>query len=146
MSIPLEKARDLGSSLAQSEEYKAVLESQKALAEDPDALGLLQSFEKERAKLQNLQALGMQLPPSALAEIQSIQEKIQTNGAIQKLVQNQRTFDELLRSVNMEINKQIDSAARAALPNLFVGEGEEGEGEAPEEEEPPPSGPRLIRP
>ena len=117
MSDPLEMARDLGKAIADSTEYKGLLDCEKNFGADQEAIGLLKSFEKERQKMQNLQALGLEVPPSAMEDLESIQERIQANGAIQKLMGCQKAYEGLLKSVNEQINKQIDEVTRATLPH-----------------------------
>jgi cell fate (sporulation/competence/biofilm development) regulator YlbF (YheA/YmcA/DUF963 family) len=116
MSDPLEMARDLGRSIAASAQYQDLMNSEKSFAGDTEAVGLLKSFEGERKKLQNLKALGMELPPSALQELETIQEKIRDNGAIKNLMNNQKNYEDLLRKVNEEINRQIEEVTKASLP------------------------------
>jgi cell fate (sporulation/competence/biofilm development) regulator YlbF (YheA/YmcA/DUF963 family) len=116
MSDPLDKAADLGRAIAASTEYQGLLNCEKDFAKNTEAIGLLKSFERERQKLANLESLGVQVPPSAVAELESIQEKIQSNDSIKKLMECQKAYEGLLKRVNEEINKQIDSVTKSVLP------------------------------
>jgi len=126
MSV-IEKAKDLGQSIAESPEYQAFVSEEEQFLKSPDAVDLMKQYEKETLKLQNLQALGLPIPPSAVTEIQGIQEKIRTHPAIQKLVEAQKGYEDLLRRVNEEINGAIEERSRPSS-NLIIPGREGGSG------------------
>lgn len=127
MSTPLDLARTLGKAIADSSEYQGLLTCEKDFSKNTEAIGLLKSFERERQKLQNLESLGVEVPPSAMAELETIQQKIQDNDQIKKLMECQRAYEGLLKNVNDEINKQIDEVTKQALPHPPVTDGSEEE-------------------
>lgn len=114
MSV-IEKARELGQAIAESPEYRAFASEEEAFLKAQDAVDLMKDYEKETLKLQNLQALGLPIPPSAVADLQAIQAKIQEHPAIQKLVEAQKGYEDLLRRVNEEINGSIEGRSRSNL-------------------------------
>jgi cell fate (sporulation/competence/biofilm development) regulator YlbF (YheA/YmcA/DUF963 family) len=117
MTTPLEIAKTLGQAIAGSSEYQGLLTCEKDFSKNTEAIGLLKSFERERQKLQNLETLGVEVPPSAMSELETIQQKIQDNESIKKLMECQKAYEGLLKQVNDEINKQIDEVTRSVLPH-----------------------------
>jgi len=126
-TTPLEIARTLGKAIADSNEYQGLLSCEKDFSKNNEAIGLLKSFERERQKLQNLETLGVEVPPSAMAELETIQQKIQDNDSIKKLMECQKAYEGLLKKVNDEINKQIDEVTKSVLPHPPQPDGNEEE-------------------
>jgi cell fate (sporulation/competence/biofilm development) regulator YlbF (YheA/YmcA/DUF963 family) len=114
MSV-IERAKELGQAIAESPEYQAFVSEEESFLKTQDAVDLMKEYEKETLKLQNLQALGLPVPPSAVTDLQSIQEKIREHPAIQKLVEAQKGYEDLLRRVNEEINGSIEGRSRSNL-------------------------------
>ncbi len=122
MTDPMEIARILGRAIAGSTEYKGLLDCEKTFSGNTEAIGLLKEFEQERQKLQNLETLGVEVPPSALTDLESLQQKIQDNDSIKQLMECQKKYEGLLRKVNDEINRQIEEVAKAHFPQKLIEE------------------------
>lgn len=118
-----ERARDLGQAIAESLEYKLFVEREEVFLKTQDAVDLMKDFEREVSKLQNLQALGLEVPPSALSDLKLLEERIRGHVTIQQLFQAQKDYEDLLRKVNEAIGGAIEGRG----PQILTPDG----GEAP---------------
>jgi len=98
-----EKGRELGRIIGQSPEYQALKRSSEALNEDKAAVALLQEMEKLRGEAQRLIQNGENPTPEMEQQLDSMLEKIQSQGAYQRAVAAQENFDKLMLRVNQWI-------------------------------------------
>jgi len=119
MSV-IEKAKELGQELVESEEYKELKKKESALYDDEEATSLLEEYENTNKQLQMARANGQEVSEKQQKELQSIQMKMEQNPAIKSYIESQKKFNEVMNSVNEIINGYIT--------------GEEGEQEAQEQE------------
>ena len=92
-----DKAKDLGRSIGQSEEYKAVKRSSEALSNDREAATLLRQMEQIRQ------------------EAQALLQQVQGNAAYQRAVAAQENFDKLMLRVNQWIGDGIRAGATSPI-------------------------------
>lgn len=114
----LGQAKTLGQAIAQSQEFQALLEKEKEFYGNSEAVELLKQYDKEMMKIKNLQALGLAVPATAMESLEELQGKIQASAPIQQLLSTQRTYEELLRKVNEEINREIERVTKEKMGSL----------------------------
>ncbi|MCF8002267.1 MAG: YlbF family regulator [Halanaerobiales bacterium] len=119
MSV-IEKAKELGQELVESEEYKELKKKESALYDDEEATSLLEEYENTNKQLQMARSNGQEVSEKQQKQLQSIQMKMEQNPAIKSYIESQKKFNEVMNSVNKIINGYIT--------------GEEGEQEAQEQE------------
>lgn len=119
MSV-IEKAKELGQELVESEEYKELKKKESALYDDEEATSLLEEYENTNKQLQMARANGQEVSEKQQKQLQSIQMKMEQNPTIKSYIESQKKFNEVMNSVNKIINGYIT--------------GEDEEEEAQEEE------------
>ena len=117
----LEQAKTLGQALANSNEFQTLISCEKDFYRNKEAVELLEQYDKETMKMKNLRGLGMSVPSSSMEALEGLQAKIQSNPAIQQLLSTQKAYEDLLKRVNEEINKEIDSLTRAHMGDADSG-------------------------
>lgn len=119
MSV-IEKAKELGQELVESEEYKELKKKESALYDDEEATSLLEEYENTNKQLQMARANGQEVSEKQQKQLQSIQMKMEQNPSIKSYIESQKKFNEVMNSVNKIINGYIT--------------GEEGQQESQEQE------------
>jgi len=106
MSV-IEKAKELGQELVESEEYKELKRKEKALYDDEDATSLLEEYENINKQLQMARANGQEVNDQQQKKMQSLQMKMEQNPSIKSYIESQKKFNEVMNSVNKIINGYI---------------------------------------
>ena len=119
MSV-IEKAKELGQELVDSEEYKELKRKESALYDDEEATSLLEEYENINKQLQMARANGQEVNDDQQKKMQSLQMKMENNPSIKSYIESQKKFNEVMNSVNKIINGYIT--------------GEEGEQEAAQDQ------------
>lgn len=108
----IEIARELGVSLAESEEFQKVLLARHRVAEDDALTELIRSFHQKRQDVYNL----MQSPDmekedaiAATVDMERLQQQLYENPLFSGLMTAEQEFQNLVASVNREINACIGS-------------------------------------
>lgn len=111
----LEKAREVGRLLGQTDEHKALRRAQERLNDDRDSVGRLNRLvELERdfaAKLQE----GKEIPEAERSEYEEVASQLQASPVYQGIVAAQSNFDKLMHRVNEEMSKGMESAAQSNI-------------------------------
>jgi cell fate (sporulation/competence/biofilm development) regulator YlbF (YheA/YmcA/DUF963 family) len=110
-----DKAKDLGRSIGQSEEYKAVRRSSEALSNDREAAAILRQMEQIRKEAQAVIDRGGQPPAEAEAQLDDLLQQVQGNAAYQRAVAAQENFDKLMLRVNQWISDGIRTGAASPI-------------------------------
>jgi cell fate (sporulation/competence/biofilm development) regulator YlbF (YheA/YmcA/DUF963 family) len=110
-----DKAKDLGRSIGQSEEYKAVKRSSEALSNDREAATLLRQMEQIRQEAQAQIDRGEQPPEAAELQLDALLQQVQGNAAYQRAVAAQENFDKLMLRVNQWIGDGIRAGATSSI-------------------------------
>src|SRR4051812_4887037 len=95
-----DKAKDLGRTIGQSPEYKAVKRSSEALNEDRESSELLRRMEGIRNEAQAMLDRGVQPTAEMEAQLDALLEQVQTQPTYQRAVVAQDNFDKLMLRVN----------------------------------------------
>lgn len=115
----IEKARELGRLIGQSEEYKALERARERFAADKDAVERVNKLAQLESQI--AQALQRDEEPGeeAREEYEKAFSLLQSNSAYQGMVAAQSNFDRILGKVNEEISKGVEtgSQSRIILPS-----------------------------
>ncbi|MBC8087568.1 MAG: YlbF family regulator [Phycisphaerae bacterium] len=110
-----DKAKDLGRTIGQSEEYKAVKRSSEALNEDRESSTLLQQMEAIRQEAQAMLDRGQQPTAEMETQLDGLLEQVQTHASYQRAVVAQDNFDKLMLRVNTWIADGIKAGATSSI-------------------------------
>jgi cell fate (sporulation/competence/biofilm development) regulator YlbF (YheA/YmcA/DUF963 family) len=110
-----EKAKDLGRTIGQSEEYKAVKRSSEALNGDREASSILRQMEKIRSDAQALIDGGQEPTAEMEQQLDELLQQVQTNPSYQKAIVAQDNFDKLMLRVNGWIADGIRAGATSSI-------------------------------
>ncbi len=102
----LEKARELGIALSQSEEFIRMQSTQSALESDAAVVGVLQAYREKQGELvENLSSENTdRLLVAALSkDVETLQEQLLSNAIFNAAVEAQNAFNQLMEAVNKEI-------------------------------------------
>jgi cell fate (sporulation/competence/biofilm development) regulator YlbF (YheA/YmcA/DUF963 family) len=110
-----DKAKDLGRSIGQSEEYKAVKRSSEALNNDREATAVLRQMEKIRQDAQAMIDRGEEPTPDMEQQLDGLLQQVQGNSAYQGAISAQDNFDKLMLRVNQWIADGIRTGATSQI-------------------------------
>ena len=103
----LKKARELGKSLKESEEYKELVEAQNALDSDEETQRMIQEYEAKRNEVQIKQMTG-QNADEELRELTELEGKIMEKETMQRYTKAEERFRNLVDEANQEIVKAME--------------------------------------
>jgi len=110
-----DKAKDLGRTIGQSEEYKAVKRSSEALNADRDATAVLRQMEKIRTDAQAMIDRGEEPTVEMEQQLDALLQQVQGNSAYQRAISAQDNFDKLMLRVNQWIADGIRTGATSPI-------------------------------
>lgn len=110
-----DKAKDLGRTIGQSEEYKAVKRSSEGLNSDRDATVVLRQMEAIRTEAQKMIDRGEEPTPEMEQQLDALLGQVQSNAAYQRAIAAQENFDKLMLRVNQWIADGIRSGAASPI-------------------------------
>lgn len=110
-----DKAKDLGRTIGQSAEYKAVKRSSEALNEDRESSALLRQMEQIRQDAQAMLDRGQQPTQEMEQQLDALLEQVQGHDAYQRAVVAQDNFDKLMLRVNTWIADGIKAGATSSI-------------------------------
>lgn len=110
-----DKAKDLGRSIGQSEEYKAVKRSSDALNNDREATTILRQMEKIRTDAQAMIDRGEEPTGEMEQQLDALLQQVQGNPAYQRAIAAQDNFDKLMLRVNQWIADGIRAGATSSI-------------------------------
>lgn len=115
MDTMKERAHELGRTLGQSEEFKALQRARERLLEDADlvqTMNRLETLERDiSAYLQN----NMEPGDAEKEEYEQNFQKLQSSSLYQGLVAAQSNFDKLVTRMNEEISRGMEAGARSRI-------------------------------
>ena len=109
------KAKDLGRTIGQSDEYKAVKRSSEALNNDRDATTVLRQMEKIRQDAQAMIDRGEEPTNEMEQHLDTLLQQVQGNSAYQAAISAQDNFDKLMLRVNQWIADGIRAGATSSI-------------------------------
>ena len=110
-----DKAKDLGRTIGQSDEYKAVKRSSEALNGDREASTVLRQMEKIRTEAQAMIDRGQEPTAEMEQELDALLQQVQGNPAYQSALSAQENFDKLMLRVNQWIADGIRTGATSSI-------------------------------
>jgi len=103
----LKKAKELGEALKESEEYKELVEAQKALDSDEETQKLLNEYNEKAQEIQLKQLTGENIS-EGMAELQKLEEEIMNSESMKRYTEAEKNFKDLIDSANQEIVKAME--------------------------------------
>ena len=110
-----DKAKDLGRTIGQSDEYKAVKRSSEALNGDREASTVLRQMEKIRTDAQAMIDRGQEPTAEMEQQLDALLQQVQGNTAYQSALAAQENFDKLMLRVNQWIADGIRAGATSPI-------------------------------
>ena len=110
-----DKAKELGRTIGQSDEYKAVKRSSEALNMDAEASRLLRRMESIRTEAQALIDGGKEPTQEMEQELDTLLNQVQTQAVYQRAIVAQDNFDKLMMRVNTWIADGIRAGATSSI-------------------------------
>jgi cell fate (sporulation/competence/biofilm development) regulator YlbF (YheA/YmcA/DUF963 family) len=110
-----DKAKDLGRSIGQSDEYKAVKRSSEALNNDRDATTMLRQMETIRQDAQGMVDRGEVPTTDMEQQLDALLQQVQVNPRYQAAISAQDNFDKLMLRVNQWIADGIRAGATSSI-------------------------------
>jgi cell fate (sporulation/competence/biofilm development) regulator YlbF (YheA/YmcA/DUF963 family) len=111
----IERARELGRMIGQTEEYKALGRARQNLDSDREAVEALNKLAELEAQIASALRSGQEPSQEAQQAYESSFGKLQGSSVYQALVAAQSNFDKLLGRVNDEIGKGIELGAQSRI-------------------------------
>ncbi len=110
-----DKAKDLGRTIGQSAEYKAVKRSSDALQGDREASTVLRQMEQIRNEAQAMMDRGAEPTAEMEQALDALLHQVQGNEAYQSAIAAQENFDKLMLRVNQWIADGIRAGATSSI-------------------------------
>jgi cell fate (sporulation/competence/biofilm development) regulator YlbF (YheA/YmcA/DUF963 family) len=111
----LEKAKEVGRLLGQTDEYKALQRARQRLNDDREAVESLNRLsELERSIAMQLQN-GEAPSEESQQEYEELASKLQSGPVYQGVVAAQSNFDRLLQKVNEEMGAGIEAGSKSSI-------------------------------
>ena len=99
----LDKAKELGEVISQSEEYEELQVAQGELDKDEVAQRLIQEVQSTQKRMEMANNAGMQPSQEQIAEMEKKREEMNGNETVQSYIQAHQKFNSLMNEVNEAI-------------------------------------------
>jgi cell fate (sporulation/competence/biofilm development) regulator YlbF (YheA/YmcA/DUF963 family) len=113
--VMLEKAKDVGRLLGQSDQYKALQRARQQLNEDREAVELVNRLAELERDLQGSLQKGEEPTAEQQKEYEETFSRLQSGSTYQALVSAQSNFDRVLQKVNEQIGEGIDAGSKSSI-------------------------------
>jgi cell fate (sporulation/competence/biofilm development) regulator YlbF (YheA/YmcA/DUF963 family) len=110
-----ERAREIGRLLAHTDEYKALKRANEQLAENREAVSVLNRLSTLEGELSASLRAGQEPPIEQQQEYEGAVERLQQMTAYQSLVAAQSNFDRLMVRINEDIAKGIEAGEQSRI-------------------------------
>lgn len=110
-----ERAREIGRLLAHTDEYKALKRANEMIADDREAVTVLNRLTALESQLANALRSGNEPTVEEQQEYEGAVERLQQMTAYQSLVAAQSNFDRLMVRINEEIAKGIEAGEQSRI-------------------------------
>lgn len=100
----VERAKSFAKVLASSQEFQKFYSAEEKLNRDQEAQSLLEQFKRKQQEFQESRMSGKGVRGGAVAEIQSLQDKLQANPTIMAWAQAQQDAISLIQEANQMIS------------------------------------------
>ncbi|NIY07186.1 MAG: hypothetical protein GWN02_02390 [Gemmatimonadetes bacterium] len=111
----MEKARELGRLIGQTDEYKALQRARERMNEDRETVELVNRVAEMEQDVARAIQRGEAPEESVREEYEQVISRLQSSPVYQGLVAAQSNFDKILARVNEEIGKGMEAAAQSRI-------------------------------
>lgn len=111
----LERAKEVGRLLGQTEEYKALQRQRQRLNEDRETVEMVNRLAELERELQGQLQQGQQPTEEQQKEYEDTFSELQSGSIYQGVVAAQSNFDRLLQKVNEQIGAGIEEGAQSSI-------------------------------
>jgi cell fate (sporulation/competence/biofilm development) regulator YlbF (YheA/YmcA/DUF963 family) len=111
----LEKAKEVGRMLGQTDEYKALQRARERLNDDRDSVASLNRLAELEQELTGFLRRGEEPPEEAQKEYEETASQLQAGPVYQGLVAAQSNFDKLLQKVNEQMGAGIEAGSKSSI-------------------------------
>lgn len=115
MEAFLEKAREAGRLIAQSDDYKALKRADERLSEDRDAVELFNQLSSLEETISEALSAGREPTKAEQESYQSLVERLQQRSSYQAMVAAQANFERLMTRVQEEIARGIEAGEKSRI-------------------------------
>ena len=110
-----ERAREIGRLLAQTPEYKAVKQANASLADDREAVTLVNRLATLEEELTHTLRSGLEPSVEQQEEYESLAEKLQQLTTYQRVAAAQANFERLMARINDEIGRGLEAGEQSRI-------------------------------
>ncbi len=110
-----ERAQELGRVLGQTDEFKALQRAREAISADRELTTLLNSLADLESQVAQALQQGQEPPADVGERYEASFSELQGSALYQSLVAGQANFDKILKRVNEEISKGMESGSRSRI-------------------------------
>ncbi len=110
MSV-MEKARDLGKEIRNTEQYQELERVSENMQEDTEASQMIKEIQELQQQIQFAQQSGVQPSEDQLQQFNDLKSKMDTNLTIQAYAKAQNDFSQFMQEVNSAISEGINPEA-----------------------------------
>ncbi len=107
----LDKAKELGSEIRKTDQYKELERTTDNVQADPDANSLVEDIQKIQQQIQFSQQSGVQPSQEQVDQFNEAKGKMDANLTIQAYAKARTNFDQLMQDVNNAISSGINPEA-----------------------------------
>ena len=107
----LRLASELGQCIARHERFVKLRSTEDAVQSDKEAGSLLESLERQRQKIAQLEAELKPVSPAAKHELHRLADAVHTHPKLQDLVKAQADYMEMMNKINEAIRGEIDRSS-----------------------------------
>jgi cell fate (sporulation/competence/biofilm development) regulator YlbF (YheA/YmcA/DUF963 family) len=111
----LEKAKEVGRLLGQTDEYKALQKARSRLNDDRDAVSALNRLSELEREITTALQTGEQPSEETQREYETMASELQSGPVYQGLVAAQSNFDKLLQKVNERMGEGIEAGSKSSI-------------------------------
>lgn len=110
-----ERAQELGRTLGQSDEYKALKRAQDRLTDDREAVAAMNRLDALEHEVGVALHAGREPTTEIKSEYEELFSRLQSMSVYQTLIAAQSNFDKLLARVNEEITRGMEAGAQSRI-------------------------------
>jgi cell fate (sporulation/competence/biofilm development) regulator YlbF (YheA/YmcA/DUF963 family) len=111
----LEKAKEVGRLLGQTDEYKALQRARERLNDDRETVEQVNKLGELERELQTKLQQGQEPSEEDREQYEEAFSQLQSGSIYQSLVAAQSNFDRVLQRVNEEIGKGIEAGSKSSI-------------------------------
>jgi cell fate (sporulation/competence/biofilm development) regulator YlbF (YheA/YmcA/DUF963 family) len=108
----LKTAAALGSQIARHDAFRRLRAAEAAVRSGADTRTLLDDFERQRQKIEELESGRRPVEPEDKHEMQRLSDAVHGNAPLQELMRAQADYMDLMNRVNRTIRDQLDADAK----------------------------------